>query len=105
MLSFANTQSLYEQLRPAGPFSQAQPGDVLITPGALGHAALLLDVAEDSATHQRYALTGQGFMPAQSIHVLRNKPRLGLGAWYKPVDGQPVELPEWTFEPTALRRV
>ena len=102
--SFANTESLAKQLRPVARLSLAQPGDVLITPGAPGHAALVLDIAENFVTHERYALLGQSFMPAQQFHVLLNKPRLGLGAWYKLEDGRPVELPEWTFAPDALKR-
>ena len=56
-----------------------QPGDLLIHGGQPGHAVLVVDVAENSVTHQKFMLLAQSYMPAQSIHLLRNidDPKLG----------------------------
>ena len=82
---YAGTLSLSRELRPV-PLAQVQPGDVLIHGGAPGHAVLVVDVAEHATTHQKYLLLAQSYMPAQSIHVLRNievpaTRRLVRGTW------------------------
>ena len=105
---YAGTLSLSRELRPV-PLAQAQPGDVLIHGGSPGHAVLVLDVAENAATHQCYLLLGQSYMPAQSIHVLR-EPAAGTAqsaAWFAvPQDptGDNFSTPEWSFEETELAR-
>ena len=78
---YAGTRSLHHDTRPVEPSSPLRPGDVFVDPGSPGHAVVLLDVAE-SATGERIALIGQGFMPAQTFHVL--KPELGHGhaGWF-----------------------
>jgi hypothetical protein len=50
----------------------------------------------------RAFLLVQSYMPAQEIHVLRN-PATGL-PWFEAEPGAPLETPEWTFPPDALRR-
>lgn len=100
---YAGTLSLSRELR-AVQLAQAQPGDVLIHGGAPGHAVLVLDVAENPQTHQKYLLLAQSYMPAQSIHVLKNiyadGPPMRDGAWFavpKP-DESRFETPEWSFD-------
>ena len=62
---------------------------------------LVLDVAEDGTGH-RVALLGQGFMPAQSFHVLASAPELG---WFS-LDGDQVATPFWAPFPWAnVRRL
>ena len=45
-------------------------GDVLVWGGSPGHAVIVLDVATTQRGERRVML-GQGFMPAQQLHVLR----------------------------------
>ncbi|GAB3865319.1 DUF4846 domain-containing protein [Hymenobacter segetis] len=102
---YAGTKSLSRELRPV-PLPQVQPGDVLIHGGAPGHAVLVVDVAENPTTHQKYVLLAQSYMPAQSIHVLRNIDAPALGAWFA-VPGPAVaefNTPEWTFAREELKR-
>ena len=106
---YAGTLSLSRELRPV-PLATAQPGDVLIHGGAPGHAVLVVDVAEDMATHQKYLLLAQSYMPAQNIHVLKNTyantPAQSAGAWFavhQPLQNH-FETPEWTFEREELGR-
>ncbi|WP_460619762.1 DUF4846 domain-containing protein [Hymenobacter ruber] len=102
---YAGTKSLSRELRPV-PLPQVQPGDVLIHGGAPGHAVLVVDVAENPASHQKYVLLAQSYMPAQSIHVLRNVDAPALGAWFAvpgPADAE-FDTPEWTFARAELKR-
>jgi len=89
---------LTQKVRP----DQARPGDFFIESGSPGHAVLILDMAKDAAGHRR-VLIGQGFMPAQNFHVLRN----AKGApWFHldPKTGG-ITLPMWPgFQWKRLRR-
>jgi hypothetical protein len=49
-------------------------------------------------------LLAQSFMPAQSIHVLRNPADGRGGAWYRAAFRGGLATPEWTFGVTDLRR-
>jgi len=102
---YAGTLSLSRELRPV-PLAAVQPGDVLIHGGAPGHAVLVVDVAENPLSHQKYLLLVQSYMPAQSIHVLRNIEAPGLGAWFAVPgpDETKFDTPEWTFAREELKR-
>ena len=102
---YAGTLSLSRELLPQ-PLSEVQPGDVLIHGGSPGHAVLVVDVAENSTSHQKYMLLAQSYMPAQSIHVLNNiwgEPTLGVWFPVNPNDNA-VTTPEWGFKATELAR-
>lgn len=102
---YAGTKSLSRELRPV-PLPQVQPGDVLIHGGAPGHAVLVVDVAENPTSHQQYVLLAQSYMPAQSMHVLRNVAAPALGAWFAVPGPTEVDFdtPEWTFARGELKR-
>jgi hypothetical protein len=105
MFGYAGTLSLSRELRPV-PLPQVQPGDVLIHGGAPGHAVLVVDMAENPASHKQYLLLAQSYMPAQSIHVLRNIEVPALGAWFAvpgPAEAE-FDTPEWTFSRAELKR-
>lgn len=102
---YAGTLSLGRDLRPVA-LGQAQPGDVLLHGGAPGHAVLVADVAEHPRTGQRYLLLAQSYLPAQSIHLLRNVAAPALGAWFTVPGPEAAELatPERTFGTRELGR-
>ena len=102
---YAGTLSLPRDLQPA-PLATVRPGDVLLHAGSPGHAVLVADVAENPRTGQRYLLLLQSYMPAQSIHLLRNVAAPTLGAWFAvPGPGAPdFDTPEWTFATSELSR-
>ncbi|WP_052732274.1 DUF4846 domain-containing protein [Hymenobacter terrenus] len=101
---YAGTLSLSHELRPVA-LAAVRPGDVLIHGGAPGHAVLVLDVAENPTTHEKFMLLAQSYMPAQSIHVLHNGADMRLGAWF-PVEPEKkvVSTPEWDFGQAELGR-
>ena len=101
---YAGTLSLSHELAPR-PLAQVQPGDVLIHGGAPGHAVLVVDVAENPKTHEKFMLLAQSYMPAQSIHVLRNVEAPKLGAWFAVAPAEAtVSTPEWDFGREELGR-
>jgi hypothetical protein len=101
---FASTRSLSHELRPVGSLADAAIGDVLIHPGAPGHAVIIVDLALDPASGRRLALLAQSSMPARDVHILRNTIEPGLGAWFELVEGRPFVTPGRTFAPDELKR-
>ncbi|RYY15864.1 MAG: hypothetical protein EOO36_12015 [Cytophagaceae bacterium] len=102
---YAGTLSLGRDLRPV-PLTEVQPGDVLLHGGRPGHAVLVADVAENPRTGQRYLLLAQSYLPAQSLHLLRNVAAPTLGAWFAVPGPEAAEFatPEWTFATSELGR-
>ncbi len=95
LFRYAGTQSLRFDSAPVGA-RPLMPGDVFVQPGGPGHAVMLLDVAE-GADGRRAALVGQGFMPAEELHVLT---RVGAdvldGVWFVlPTGGGVLDTPSW----------
>ena len=84
-----------------------EPGDFFVQPGGPGHAVVILDVAQHP-DGRRIALIGQGFMPAEDLHVLRaGGPRDVEGVWFGLPDAAHPELatPSWApFKLPEARR-
>jgi len=103
VFAWANTGSLARQAKKIGR-GELRPGDFFVIPGGPGHAVLILDVAR--AEDGRIALLlGQGFMPAQSFHVLRPD---ASGPWFVVAadDESGVDTPFWQIFPwSSLRRL
>ena len=103
---YAGTRSLHRDSVTISP-RDAQPGDFFVAPGSPGHAVVILDIVT-SPDGRRAALLGQGFMPAQDLHVLRaNKPHTVDGAWFILPDEPDDQLhtPSWKpFRGSDLRR-
>lgn len=67
---FSWTGTLHQMGEPRVQPRDVQAGDFLIQGGSPGHAVVILDLARNADGKLR-ALIGQGFMPAQDLHVLR----------------------------------
>lgn len=102
VFTWANTGSLARDTEPVAP-EDLRPGDFVVQPGAPGHSVLVLDLAR-AADGRRALLLGQGFMPAQSFHVLR--PGRGEGPWFVVEPGATaLRTPFWApFPWKTLRR-
>ena len=99
---YAGTLSLSHELKPK-PLSTVQPGDVLIHGGAPGHAVLVVDVAENPKTHEKFMMLAQSYMPAQSIHILHKD--WNASPWFKvDTDAGFIGTPEWMFYDNELAR-
>lgn len=94
MFIYAGTRSLRLDSTPVAPEEELQAGDVFNRGGSPGHAVIVLDVAERE-DGDRYALLGQGFMPAQELHVLRSDEAID-GVWFRlPDANETLETPSW----------
>lgn len=78
-----------------------QPGDLLVVGGSPGHVLMVLDVA--ARDQERRLLIGEGFMPAQSFHVV---PSRSGEPWVTPGPDGSVTVPTWPapFARSAVRR-
>jgi hypothetical protein len=104
VFTYAGTLSLSRELQPVPRLSDAAIGDALVHGGTPGHAVLIVDLAVEPASGRKVALLAQGFLPAQSVHVLRNPFDPALSPWFVLADGQPIVLPQWMLRPDELRR-
>ncbi len=104
VFSYANTRSLYYQLKKVEDIRNMETGDVFIQTGnPYGHAVIVVDMAYNPDTGEKIFLLAQSYMPAQSIHVLANHGNKQLSPWYK-MDEDEINTPEWTFNKEDLRR-
>ena len=93
---YAGSMSLAKDTVPVT--GEVRPGDLLVVGGSPGHVLVVLDTAVHRDEPGRVQwLLGQGFMPAQSFHVL---------GWYAPDKDGAIRVPSWPkpFEPGSRRR-
>jgi hypothetical protein len=103
IFSYAGTASLEKELTKIS-CKMVQVGDVLIKGGFPGHAVIVVDVVEHPQTKERLVMLAQSYMPAQSVHILKNLKEPNLSPYFRLTDGQEVPTPEWTFPPDCLKR-
>lgn len=78
-------------------------GDMLLIGGSPGHCVLVIDVAQNESGESCYLL-GQGYMPAQEFHVLKN-PKGQDCPWYFEEDlSGDIETPEYGFDESHIKR-
>jgi hypothetical protein len=99
---FSWTGTIHQTGEPRVRFADLQAGDFLIHGGSPGHAVVILDLARDASGTVR-ALIGQGYMPAQDLHVLRGSDG---SAWFELRENRAVAIPLWwgSFTWAQLRR-
>ena len=104
VFTYAGTTSLARDTPSPAPASPVAAGDFYVDPGFPGHAVLVLDVVEKGTV--RLGLIGQGFMPAEEIHVLKSEQAVE-GTWFPLPDASHPSLatPSWRpFLASARRR-
>lgn len=102
VFAYASTLSMEKESKRIKK-SQIQAGDIFIYGGSPGHVVLVMDVCENEAGEKAFLL-GQGYMPAQQFHVLRN-PLHEDDPWYYVSElTYPLETPEYSFDKGSLRR-
>ena len=99
---YAGTQSLNRDSQRVSVEQTIQPGDFFVAPGSPGHALIVLDVAT-SPGQPDVALLGQGFMPAQSFHVIEDVGTHMRGEWFVLPTGRTGSLknPSWSRFPRS----
>jgi hypothetical protein len=104
VFGWTNTGALVRDARKVELFD-LRAGDFFVVAGSpYGHAVLVLEVARN-AEGRRALLLGQGFIPAQSFHVLR--PSGEYEAWFElDEESGAIKTPFWSpFPFSALRRI
>lgn len=100
VMRYAGTLSLTEESAPVS-LTEAGVGDFFCKGGSPGHVVLIVDEAVN-AEGKRCFLLGQGYMPAQSFHILCNT---DTDPWYyADAITFPFRADAYTFEETMLRR-
>lgn len=106
VFQYAGTQSLRHDSEPVE--DQVEPGDFYVDPGSPGHAVVVLDVVVDDEGN-RLGLLGQGFIPAQELHVIRHGgPNVVDGVWFRlpdPSGDAPGHLDTPSWEPFSADQV
>jgi hypothetical protein len=104
---YAGTLSLALDSRPVPAGNDLMPGDLFVDPGSPGHAVMVFDVAVDDQG-RRWGLIGQGYTPAQDLHVLLEDGRTAIdGVWFRLPEGDSdrLDTPSWSsFPRTSARR-
>lgn len=104
IFNYAGTLSLSRELKKI-PTAEIQSGDLFLYGGSPGHAVIVMDVAIDTVSQEKYFLLAQSYMPAQEMHILKNPNDKSFSPWYKLSDiKDKLETPEWTFNADALVR-
>lgn len=102
--SYANTRSLYNEMKPVNHIKEIEIGDVLIQKGnPYGHAVIVVNKADDSQSGTVLYMLAQSYMPAQDIQILVNPGNPEISPWYKVREGA-IVTPEWVFNTSDLRR-
>lgn len=80
-------------------------GDVLLQGGSPGHVVMAVDVCENEQGERAF-LFGQGYMPAQEFHVIKN-PAHEEDPWYYETELTfPLKTAEYTFDdPGMIKRL
>jgi hypothetical protein len=99
---YAGTISMSKELT-AVDYKHLEPGHVFVQGGSPGHAVVVVDCAVNDRGEKMYLLA-QSYMPAQSIHVLKNLNDPEISPWYKLNENETIYTPEWTFYPHDLKR-
>ncbi len=103
IFSYANTRSLHQEMR-ATDIMNMKIGDVFVQKkNPYGHAVIVVDMAVHPVSGKKVYLLAQSYMPAQDTQILLNPMNDDLSPWYE-LNDQMIRTPEWTFEPTDLRK-
>lgn len=103
VFSYAGTLSLFKELQTVEP-SDLQIGDVFIQGGSPGHAIVVVDQARNPETGEMVFMLAQSYMPAQELHILKNKNQKDQSPWYLLPESGFLETPEWDFYTSDLKR-
>ena len=104
VMNYAGTLSLEAESQPIS-ISEAHAGDIICKGGAPGHVVVIADEAEN-AEGKRCFLLAQGFMPAQSAHIIAGL-KTDDTPWYteEQLSANPLYLSSYTYySDNVLRR-
>lgn len=100
---YAGTLSMETESREIS-LSELEVGDVFLKGGSPGHVVMVVDICENEEGKKAFLL-GQGHMPAQEFHVLKNPLHMNNPWYYEEEVTYPFETPEYVFPEGTLRRL
>jgi hypothetical protein len=104
IFQYAGSMSLSRELVKVKRSEGLGIGHIYIQGGYPGHAVIVLDVAVNKKTGEKIFLLAQSYMPAQSIHILKNFQNSSLSPWYSTGFTNELTTPEWVFTKSDLMR-
>ena len=99
VFTYAGTMSLARDATSPPMESPVEAGEFYVEAGSPGHAVIVLEVVTN-AEGVRLGLLGQGFMPAEDIHILRS-PLAVEGVWFRLPSRTDEMLPTPSWRPFA----
>ena len=103
VFSYSSTLSMENESRPVD-ISDLKVGDIFIKGGSPGHVVMVADICENEAGKKAFLLA-QGFMPAQSFHIIKN-PAHSEDPWYYENEVKyPFRTQNYTFDEGSLKRL
>lgn len=103
IFNYAGTISLNQETKPVTKNSNLKTGDILISPGSPGHVVFIAGVCKNKEGKKLFLL-GEGFTPAQSIHVISNPFHKNISPWYDlNVHDSETKTARYLFKPTNFR--
>lgn len=103
VFAYAGTLSMEEESERIR-LSKIRTGDIFLRAGSPGHVVLVVDVCKTKEGNKAFLL-GQGYMPAQEFHLLKNPMHEDDPWYYEEELSDSFETPEYTFEKGSLRRL
>lgn len=102
VFAYASTLSMEGETKETS-LEELQAGDVFLQGGSPGHVVMVLDVCENAEGEKAFLL-GQGYMPAQEFHILKNPGKENDPWYYENEVSYPFQTPEYTFQEGSLKR-
>ncbi len=104
VFNYAGTISLNRETEPVTKTQELKSGDLLITPGSPGHVVFIAGACRNKKGEQLFLL-GEGFTPAQSIHILSNPFDSEISPWYSlRTDDPETKTARYVFKPSNFRK-
>ena len=102
VFTYAGTLSMVQESKKISE-KDIQPGDIFIYGGSPGHVEMVVDVCENKDGDKAFLL-GQGYMPAQQFHILKNPADENAPWYYVSKISYPFETAGVTFKKGTLMR-
>lgn len=102
VFAYAGTLSMKDESKKV-KLSKIRTGDIFLNPGSPGHVVMVVDVCKNEGGKKAFLL-GQGYMPAQEFHLLKNPAHEEDPWYYEEEITYPLMTPEYVFEKGMLRR-
>lgn len=103
VFAYASTLSMEKESKKI-ELSKIRTGDIFLRAGSPGHVVMVVDVCKTKEGKKAFLL-GQGYMPAQEFHLLKNPLHEDDPWYYEDEVSDPFDTPEYSFGKGSLRRL